>query len=165
MKSSWQYSKIKFSHRAQTKPSPHDVKREAEIGTEIDALQSEIEDLKEKSAEIEETISSLHEEIMDAGGMDLRLQKICVNDVKKRIDNLNNRITKNSVAKSKAEKDVVKLEATIANTEKEGEKFEDQLKELNKEIAEIAENMASVVKKVDEAKEVVQYLVYDSNMY
>lgn len=149
-------------HRAQTKPSPHDVKREAEIGTEIEALQSEIEELKEKSAEIEETINSLHEEIMDAGGMDLRLQKICVNDVKKRIDNLNNRITKNSVAKSKAEKDVVKLEATIANIEKESEKFEDQLKELNKEIAEIAENMASVVKKVDEAKEVIQHLIYDS---
>jgi structural maintenance of chromosome 4 len=111
-------------------------------------------ELKEKTVEIEETISSLHEDIMDAGGMDLRLQKICVNDVRKRIDALNNRITKNMVAKTKAEKDVIKLESSIVKTEKEGEQFEKKLKELNDEVDQIGKDIEAMVAKVDESKQV-----------
>lgn len=113
-------------------------------------------DLKEKTVKIEETISSLHEDIMDAGGMDLRLQKICVNDVRKRIDGLNNRITKNMVAKTKAEKDVTKLESSIVKTERESEQFEAKLKEMNDEVNQIAQDMATVVTKVEDAKKVMQ---------
>ncbi|KAG2208081.1 hypothetical protein INT47_010443 [Mucor saturninus] len=138
--------------KAQTKPKPADVARESEIESEIEQLQAEMADLKEQTVEIEETISSLHEEIMEAGGMDLRLQKICVNDVRKRIDGLNNRITKNMVAKTKAEKDVIKLENSIAKTEKESEKFEQNMANLDREIEEVAKNMADIVLKVDEAK-------------
>lgn len=98
---------------------------------------------------------------MDAGGMDLRIQKTCVNDVRKRIDGLNNRITKNMVAKTKAEKDVIKLETSIGRTEKESEQFKDDLKELNTEINEITQNMASIMQKVEEAKVVcIKKLIY-----
>lgn len=145
--------------RAQTKPRPADVARETEIETEIEELQTEMAELKEQTAEIEETISSLHEEIMEAGGMDLRLQKICVNDVRKRIDGLNNRITKNMVAKTKAEKDVVKLESSIVKTEKESEKFEQNMIDLDNEIEQIAKNMADIISKVEEAKQVFSILL------
>lgn len=111
-------------------------------------------ELKEKTAEIEETISSLHEEIMSAGGMDLRLQKICVNDVRKRIDGLNNRITKNMVAKAKAEKDVSKLENSIVKFEKESEKIDKEIKELEEEIKEFDLRIAEIVAEVDRAKKV-----------
>lgn len=122
-------------------------------------------DLKEQTAEIEETISSLHEEIMEAGGMDLRLQKICVNDVRKRIDGLNNRITKNMVAKTKAEKDVIKLENSIAKTEKESEKFEQNMANLDREIGEVAKNMADIVLKVDGAKKVFLVNTYNRFLF
>lgn len=115
-------------------------------------------ELKKQTVEIEETISSLHEEIMEAGGMDLRLQKICVNDVRKRIDGLNNRITKNMVAKTKAEKDVIKLENSIVKTEKESEKIEQNMARLDKEIQDIAKNMADIVLKVEDAKQVFFFL-------
>ncbi|KAI9480807.1 MAG: hypothetical protein EXX96DRAFT_564197 [Benjaminiella poitrasii] len=138
--------------KAQTKPSPADVKHQAEIEAEISQLQNEMEELKEKTDEIQETISSLHEEIMDAGGMDLRLQKICVNDVRKRIDSMNNRITKNMVAKAKAEKDVSKYESSIVKFEKESEQYEQNLKQIEDEIQQYEEEMKEIIEKVDEAK-------------
>lgn len=111
-------------------------------------------ELKEKTVEIEETINSLHEEIMDAGGNDLRVQKICVNNIRKQIDTMNNRITKNLVAKTKAEKDLTKLEASIVKFEKESELFEHNLKTLDDELEQHTKNMADIVAKVNEAKEV-----------
>lgn len=116
-------------------------------------------ELKEKTVEIEETIKSLHEEIMDAGGMDLRLQKICVNDVRKRIDSLNNRITKNMVAKAKAEKDVSKLETAIVKFERNSEKIEKDIKELNDEIKGYDKDIAEIQAKVDEAKKVHLFVI------
>ncbi|KAI8084271.1 uncharacterized protein B0P05DRAFT_534893 [Gilbertella persicaria] len=138
--------------QAQTKPSPADVKRQKQIESEIKKLETEMAKLKEKTVEIEETISSLHEEILEAGGMDLRLQKICVNDIRKRMDNLNTRITKNMVAKTKAEKDVNKFEASIIKFEKESEKYEHDLDELNEEVKQYDNDMADIIAKVEEAK-------------
>jgi structural maintenance of chromosome 4 len=143
--------------RAQTQPSPADVENQAKIKEKIEQLKEEMAELKEKTVEIEETISSLHEEIMDAGGNDLRVQKICVNDIRKQIDNMNNRITKNMVAKTKAEKDLVKLEASIVKFEKESEQFEQNLKELDDELKQHTKAMASIAARVAEAKEVRIY--------
>lgn len=91
---------------------------------------------------------------MDAGGMELRQQKTCVNNIRKRIDQLNDRITKNMVAKSKAEKDVTKLEASIRKFERDTEMFETNLKELEKEANELAQDMAAVTEKVEQTKKV-----------
>lgn len=140
--------------KAQAKPSPQDVKRHDEIQTEIDQIEEEMNELKEKTVEIEEKIKSLQEEIMDAGGMDLRLQKIVVDDVRKRIDNLNSKITKSMVAKAKAEKDVVRLESSIKKTEKECENIDKNLKEMEEEYKEKAKEVQKVMKEVEEAKKV-----------
>lgn len=113
-----------------------------------------MQELKDKTAEIEETIRSLQEDIMEAGGMDLRLQKIVVDDVRKRIDNLNNKITKAMVAKAKAEKDVAKLESSIRKTEKDSSKIEEDLKELEEEQAQKAAEFAKISKEMDDAKKV-----------
>lgn len=142
--------------KTQTKPSPQDVKRHEEIQAEIEQLETEMNELKKKTAEIQEKIKLLQEEIMDAGGMDLRLQKIVVDDVRKRIDTLNNKITKSVVAKAKAEKDVVKLESSIKKTEKECEKIDQDLKEMEEEYKEKAKEVQKIKKEVEEAKKVGQ---------
>lgn len=135
-------------------PSPQDVKRHDEIAGEIETLEQEMAELKEKSAEIEENIKSLQEDIMDAGGMDLRLQKVVVDDVTKRITNLNNKITKAMVGKAKAEKDVVRLEASIVKTDNECEKISAQLHETDEEVKEKAKEAAAIMKEADESKKV-----------
>ncbi|KAI8647729.1 hypothetical protein BD408DRAFT_334358, partial [Parasitella parasitica] len=139
--------------RNQTAPSPADVQRQDEIGSEIEQLQQELIELKEKTIEIEEAIAALHEDIMDAGGMDLRIQKICVNDMRKKIDSLNSKITKNMVAKSKAEKDVTRLEASIVKFERESEKFEHNLNVLEEELQFCTRNLEEIIEQVNKAKE------------
>ncbi|EIE85270.1 hypothetical protein RO3G_09980 [Rhizopus delemar RA 99-880] len=142
--------------KKQVEPRPSDLKRQAEIEEEIEQIVIEIGELKEKTAVIEKTIASLHEQIMDAGGMELRQQKTCVNNIRKRIDQLNDRITKNMVAKSKAEKDVTKLEASIRKFERDTEMFETNLKELEKEANELAQDMAAVTEKVEQTKKLME---------
>ncbi|CEP10094.1 hypothetical protein [Parasitella parasitica] len=139
--------------RNQTAPSPADVQRQEEIESEIEQLQQDLVELKEKTAEIEDAIAALHENIMDAGGMDLRIQKICVNDMRKKIDGLNSKITKNMVAKSKAEKDVTKLESSIAKFERESEKYEHNLNDLEKELASCTRSLEEIMEQVNKAKE------------
>ncbi|KAI9320698.1 SMCs flexible hinge [Dichotomocladium elegans] len=151
--------------KAQVKPSPEDVKRHSEIEGEIECLQQEMQELKDKTADIEEQIKSLQEDIMEAGGMDLRLQKIVVDDVKKRIDSLNNKITKAMVAKAKAEKDVTKLEANIKKTEKEKEKIETDLKEVEEESKEKAKEAAQVMREADESKKVYRIVEMRSSTH
>ncbi|KAI8374155.1 uncharacterized protein BYT42DRAFT_393047 [Radiomyces spectabilis] len=131
------------------------------IEQEIARLQEEMEEYKAKTVEIDETIKSLHEDIMDAGGMDLRLQKIVVDDVRKRINGLNNKITKSMVAKAKAEKDVTKLESTIKKAEREFEKLETDLKELEQESKRKAKEASEVMKEVEKH----QTVVYTRGLY
>ncbi|KAG0183387.1 hypothetical protein DFQ29_005763 [Apophysomyces sp. BC1021] len=137
---------------AQIKPSPEDIQRHEEIKKEIKQLHEEMKELKERTVEIDETIRSLHEDIMQAGGMDLRLQKIVVDDVRKKIETLNKKITKSMVAKAKAEKDVTKLESSITRTEKENEKIEADLKELEQEFDNKSKEAAQIMQEVEKSK-------------
>ncbi|KAI9257368.1 hypothetical protein BDA99DRAFT_441174 [Phascolomyces articulosus] len=136
--------------KTQMEPKPEDVERYGEIGEEIENLEEEMAELEEKPKDIDEQIESLQEDIMDAGGMDLRLQKIVVDDVNKRIENLNTKITKAMVAKAKAEKDVIKLESTIAKYEQEDGKIEEDLKKLEAESAVKTKEAAEITKEIDD---------------
>lgn len=135
-------------------PSPADVQQQELIESEIVQLQEDLIELKEKTVEIDEAIAALQNDIMEAGGMDLRIQTICVNDMRKKIDNLNNKITKNMVAKTKAEKDVSKLEASIAKFERESEKFEHNLKDLDDELESCAKALEEIVEQVKQTTQV-----------
>ncbi|KAG1471270.1 hypothetical protein G6F56_002222 [Rhizopus delemar] len=142
--------------KKQVEPRPADLERQKEIEQEIELIVVEVAELKEKTAVIEKTIASLHEQIMNAGGMELRQQKTCVNDIRKNIDQLNDRVIKNMVAKSKAEKDVTKLEASIRKFERESEIFESKLNELEKEADELARDMQEVNEKVEETNKLME---------
>ncbi|CEG80133.1 Putative Structural maintenance of chromosomes protein [Rhizopus microsporus] len=142
--------------KKQIEPSPADLERQEEIENQIEELVAEIDQLKEKTKVIEQTIASLHEQIMNAGGNELRQQKTCVNNIRKKIDSLNTQITKNMVAKSKAEKDVIRLEASIRKIEKEAEQFETKLKELEEEAGELSQQMHSIAEDVNRTKKLME---------
>ncbi|CAO3670170.1 unnamed protein product [Rhizopus microsporus] len=142
--------------KKQVEPSPADLERQKEIENQIEELVAEMDQLKEKTKVIEQTIASLHEQIMNAGGNELRQQKTCVNNIRKKIDSLNTQITKNMVAKSKAEKDVIRLEASIRKIEKEAEQFETKLKELEEEADELSQQMHSVTEDVNRTKKLME---------
>ncbi|KAK4509510.1 uncharacterized protein ATC70_007862 [Mucor velutinosus] len=139
--------------RDQVAPSPADVQQQEEIENEIVQLQEDLVELKEKTVEIDKAIAALQNDIMEAGGTDLRMQTICINDMRKKIDSLNNKITKNMVAKTKAEKDVSKLEASIVKFERESERFEHDLKELDDELESCAQMLEEINEQVKQATE------------
>ncbi|KAL9550547.1 hypothetical protein MBANPS3_004670 [Mucor bainieri] len=139
--------------RDQVAPSPADVQQQQEIEQDIVQLQEELTELKEKTIEIDDAIAALQSNIMEAGGMDLRQQTVRVKDVRKKIDTLNNKITKNMVAKTKAEKDVSKLESSIAKFERESERFEHDLKALDDELEACAATLQDITEQVEQATE------------
>ncbi|KAI8084576.1 RecF/RecN/SMC [Halteromyces radiatus] len=140
--------------KAQSQPSPQDVQRLEEINQTIERLTGEMEELKAKTTSIQETIESLHEEILDVGGMDLRLQKIVVDDVRKRIDGHNDKLTKCAVLKAKAEKDVLKLEDNIKKTETEIEKMMEGLADLDRQLIASTTTAAEILDEADRVKKV-----------
>lgn len=113
-----------------------------------------MKELKEKTASIQEEIDSLQEEIMGVGGMDLRLQKIVVDNVRKSIDGHNDKITKCSVHKAKAEKDVVKLGANIEKSTKDMELMLQESAELDRQVIAITTTCASIQGELDDMKKV-----------
>ncbi|KAL0090798.1 hypothetical protein J3Q64DRAFT_1631009 [Phycomyces blakesleeanus] len=140
----------------QTKPRPADVKRLKDIEEEVQTLEQDITTLKDKTADIEEKIRSLHEDIMEAGGMELRLQNIVVNDMTNGIKALDEKITKSTYAKSKAEKDVTRLEFTIQKTEADAEKIDSDLQDLEKELTRMTKEAAEASQQVESSRKVME---------
>ncbi|ORZ17904.1 RecF/RecN/SMC [Absidia repens] len=142
--------------KAHSEPKPQDVQRVEEIKHEVEQLTVELTELNEKTATIQATIDGLHEEIMDVGGMDLRLQKIVVDDVRKRIDLHNDKITKCSVHKTKAEKDVIKIEANIKKTEADLENLLSESAELDRQLIANTTAAASLLADAEDMKKASQ---------
>lgn len=140
--------------RTNAKPNPADVKRHEQIEAELVELTAEIDHLKEQTAQLESTIKELHQKIMEAGGIQLRLQKVKVDGVREQIDLLNDRITKSIVSKSKAEKDVIRYAKSIQRQQQQVEEMDSQLEDLTKQIEENAKIADDIRKKAEECQDV-----------
>jgi structural maintenance of chromosome 4 len=152
--------KLTFDYRANAKPNPADVKRHEQIQFELEELNAEIDHLKEQTAQLEDTIKQLHQKIMDAGGMQLRLQKVKVDGVKEQIDTLNDRITKSIVSKSKAEKDATRFAKSIVKQENQILEIDEQSESLTKEIEKNLTIVNDIRKKAEESQNVSLYLLF-----
>ncbi|KAG2182444.1 hypothetical protein INT43_007374 [Umbelopsis isabellina] len=141
--------------KVNAKPNPADVKRHEQIQFELEELNAEVNHLKEQTAQLEDTIKQLHQKIMEAGGMQLRLQKVKVDGVKEQIDTLNDRITKSIVSKSKAEKDATRFAKSIAKQEKQIEEIDEQSEALTKEIEANLAIVEDIRKKSEQSQNAV----------
>lgn len=139
---------------SQNKPNQADDKRIRELQSDVSRLSKELDKLREDSSGIEAEIAELQDKIMKVGGARLRDQKAKVTGIRDQIDTLNDRITKTQVARSKAEKDLKKVTASIAKGEQELADIEAQLKALNGDIKEKMEAALEVRRKADQAQKV-----------
>ncbi|KAF9561610.1 RecF/RecN/SMC protein [Agrocybe pediades] len=135
---------------AQNKPNSGDLARISKLQKEISATEKELASLKEKSGAIEEDIKELETKILEIGGSKLLTQKSKVEGLRLHLQLANEEITKAEMAKAKAEKDVVKLEASITTNSKnldvaqrEAETFEAEIVELSNYISELREQVES----------------------
>ncbi len=125
-----------------------------ELQITIDNFNNEIEQIKIRSAPIEDDIKYLQDQIMQVGGGRLRSQKAIVDEIRSEIDRFTEHITTLMVAKSKSEKDLIKLENSLANCENEMEQIDNQVKQLETEIAQNNEIINSIESRVEMSKNV-----------
>ncbi|SPO26608.1 related to SMC4 - Stable Maintenance of Chromosomes [Ustilago trichophora] len=138
--------------KAESKPDADDASRIAELDAKIASLDKEIAKLTEKSKLIESDIESLQEQILEAGGVELRTQNSKVDSIKEKIELSSEVTTKAEVAKSKAEKDVLKLQKSLEKNEAQLEELDAELEELRDEIATKSAAADSIRSKVEEAQ-------------
>lgn len=106
------------------------------LESQIAGHNKDLDQLKKKTGAIEQAIKALQDKILEVGGVRLRTQQAKVQDLKEVIDHANDRLTKAEVAKSKAERDVVKLEKALG-------KNRGDLDGLEAEVEELEEKMGS----------------------
>jgi structural maintenance of chromosome 4 len=130
-------------------PDDADQDRIKDLEGQVSALDDEIKDLSRTSSKIETDIAALQEKILEAGGVELRAQNSKVDGIKERIELFGERMTKAEVAKTKAEKDLVKLtKSTDKNTE--------ALSGLESELQEVIESIGSSSQSVDAVRQKLQ---------
>lgn len=138
--------------KAQSKPDADDASRIAELDVQIASLDKEIAKLSEKSNAIESDIEKLQEQILEAGGVELRTQNSKVDSIKDKIELSSELTTKAEVAKSKAEKDVLKLEKSLEKNEAQSEQLKGELEQLRDQIASNTQAADGVRAKVEDAQ-------------
>ena len=144
-------------HRSQSKPDVGAVARIAALEKEIAASTRELEELREKSGNIEKAIKDLEKKILDIGGARLLTQKSKVDGVRLHINLANDEITKAEVAISKAEKDSVKFATAIENSQAQRREVEAELEGLNDQIKECAQYIQELQANVDAAQAAAEH--------
>ncbi|KAJ7045435.1 hypothetical protein C8F04DRAFT_1173499 [Mycena alexandri] len=138
--------------KSQNKPNTGDVARVAKLDVDIRKSEAELEELQEKASKIEHAIEELEKKILEIGGSKLLTQKSLVDGIKLHINLGNDEITKAEVAKAKAEKDLVKLAASIQANSGSLAEVDAELEELDGQIKELVEFIAGHQANVEEAQ-------------
>ena len=151
--------------RAQCKPDAGDLVRIVKLDEEIAAIQEGLDELQEKAGKVEQAIKDLEDKILEIGGSRLLTQKSKVEGIKLHINLANDEITKAEVAKAKAEKDLIKYEASIKSNkglldeaDAEIEELNDQLEKLDKYVSELRANVNAAQSAADHEKKDLEEL-------
>lgn len=119
---------------------------------EIASSTEKLEELQEKSSKIELAIKDLEKKILEIGGAKLLTQKSKVDGIRLHINLANDEITKAEVAKAKAEKDSVKLDASIEASTAAVEEVDGELEELTGQLEELVQYVTELRTKVEAAQ-------------
>lgn len=118
--------------QAESEPDKEDMQRMTELERQCQMHEDQIAELKEKSAGIEAAITALQEQILEAGGVELRTQQSKVQGVKDMMALCAERL-------AKAEEEHVKAETELKRHEKTLAENGNNLASLDKEIASLSE--------------------------
>ncbi|KAF9971964.1 hypothetical protein BGZ73_004997 [Actinomortierella ambigua] len=142
--------------KREAEPKPSEVAKIKALAEKADVLRKEVEAIKLNTVDIEAKIKELQNKILDAGGVKLRAQKSKVEGLREQIEALGDRITKTRVAKNKAEKDIIKLQASTVKLEKDLEGVMAELADLEEKMKEKAAIVATLRKKHEDIKNLME---------
>ncbi|KAJ1916560.1 Structural maintenance of chromosomes protein 4 [Mycoemilia scoparia] len=133
-------------------PDKDDEKRFEEL-TRSEAMHLEnIADLKSQCSQIEEAIKELQEQIMQVGGVQLRVQKTKVDDLKDRINTITDQLSSWERSLVKAQSDISRIERSMAKNETERNGLTEQIAEITKSIEANTHAAVEVKQAFDEAQ-------------
>ncbi|PWN30041.1 hypothetical protein BDZ90DRAFT_244852 [Jaminaea rosea] len=124
--------------KAQNKPDAADATRLEELQGEISALEAEIKKLRSKTTSFETEISALQEKILDAGG------------IREMMNLSTEKATKAEVAKSKADKDIVKYSTAMEKRQAEIDDLEEEMSGLKDSASDKGSVTSKARAKLDE---------------
>ncbi|KAJ1677472.1 Structural maintenance of chromosomes protein 4, partial [Spiromyces aspiralis] len=152
--------RIKHLHAESQSPKEEDQKRFEELARAEADHEAAIAELKNQCTQIEGAIKELQEKIMQVGGVQLRVQKTKVDDLRIRINTLNEQISSWERSRIKSEQDMARLERSLAKREAEKEELTQQLNEIAKSIeantasaVEVKEHSDKVQAKADDKRD------------
>lgn len=99
--------------------------------------EAELKELQLHSKSLEDQIAALQEKILEAGGVELRMQRSKVDGIREQMDLLNSRISNGVIEKTKTENNLRKHDRAINNAQKEIDSGEGEMEKLGKALEEL----------------------------
>ncbi|EDK45517.1 conserved hypothetical protein [Lodderomyces elongisporus NRRL YB-4239] len=115
---------------------------------QLEKLKREKLRLKEEMAESEFRMSELEQKIMEAGGVELKVQNSKVDSIKKQISIINEKTSGDRIAVKKLESDILRHQRLIEQAECEIKEFENALEDLKSSHKEIVSQIHSLEEKI-----------------
>ena len=141
---------------AEHKPSRTDESRTAALEEQLASLGEEISTLEAGKVGIEEEIQTLHDKIMEIGGVRLRGQKAKVDGLKEQIGLLADEISNAEIAKTKHEKLITKHRNGLEEAEEEAKHVEKELEKLATDAENQASDASGSKRNAEEAQEALE---------
>lgn len=92
----------------------------------VASLEAEVDELKSQCSSIDEEIASLEEQIMETGGLKLRMQKSKVDGLVQKIEIVQGKMKTGNKDRSKAQHNVTKQQRVITESQKELQSFQEE---------------------------------------
>lgn len=132
-----------------------------QIDKQIEEKQKELqsyleakEELKSNMVDLESQIKELEEKIMNAGGVELRLQNSKVDSIKQKIEIINERTSSDKMSIRKLENDIKRHNKIVQESEKELEDVEQEILEIRSQQQDsVLEALESQAKQIESEKE------------
>lgn len=142
----------RLRHSGNAKPDSRDLARIATLESQIAASTEELEELEERKAIIDAEIKVLEDKILGIGGSRLLTQKSTVDGILLRLQLATDEITRAEVAKTKAEKDLTKLEKSLRSNNESLVIVGNDIEKLDKQLGSCQECMEDISTKVEQAR-------------
>ena len=119
-----------YEAQTQSEPDQEDVRRMKELDQQWKHHDEQIATLKNKSADLEQAIHRLEEDILEAGGVELRTQQSKVQGIKDMISLCAERLSKAEEEHARAESDYKRHEKSQATSEAQLDTLDEELRNI-----------------------------------
>lgn len=120
---------------------------------EVRGLESQKVDLKSEMKEMESQIKVLEGKIMDAGGVELKVQNSKVDSIKQKLEIIDDKTAGDRMAIRKLENDIKRFQKNITQATEELQSCENQLEQVQQELREVSKLLEEITTEITSAED------------